>query len=151
MKNHKLDLITKKHSEKTLEKYIEYFNYEDWIYISSDQKLSEEFIEKYSHKIDWYWISKRKNLSEKFIEKHSDKVIWGYISYSQKLSEQFIEKYSDKIDWYWISRAQKLSEKFIKKHINKINIDCLLMENENISDKLKNKINQEIKSLTEII
>ena len=70
---HNLDLIRKKYSEKTLEKYIEYFNYEDWFYISIYQILSEKFIEKHSDKVHWTNISWYQKLSEEFIEKHSDK------------------------------------------------------------------------------
>ena len=70
--NHNLDLVNKTYSEKTLEKYIEYFNDEDWGDISYYQTLSESFIEKYFDKVDWYYISGYQILSEKFIEKHLD-------------------------------------------------------------------------------
>src|SRR3972149_3563536 len=68
-------------------------------------------------------ISQNQKLSEQFIEKFQDKVKWYGISLYQKLSEQFIEKFQDKADWYWISKYQKLSEQFIEKFQDKISID----------------------------
>src|SRR5574343_266029 len=92
----------------------------NWKCISENQKLSEEFIEKYSNKLNWFCISKYQKLSEEFIDKYKDNVDWEYISEYQTLSEKFIEKYKDKVDWYYISKYQKLSEKFIKKHSDKV-------------------------------
>ena len=66
-----------------------------WRYISRCQKLSEEFIEKYSDKVDWWYISVYQTLSEKFIEKHYDKVNLDRILQYQKLSEEFIEKHKN--------------------------------------------------------
>jgi hypothetical protein len=75
---------------------------------------------------------------------------WLDISCKQKLSESFIEEYSDKLWWRWISRYQGLSEKFIAKHSDKILI-LYLMDNDNISEELKEKIKKEINLLKEII
>src|SRR5574344_2076628 len=93
----------------------------DWYYISKNQKLSEEFIDKYNDKVYWGYISQYQKLSEEFIEKHYDKVYWCYISIYQTLSEEFIEKHKHKVDWGYISQFQKLSESFIEKHIDKVN------------------------------
>jgi hypothetical protein len=123
MKKHNLDFIYKKYSEKELENNIHLFGFYDWRYISKYQILSEEFIEK-----------------------HSNKLNWDNISAYQVLSEDFIEKHLDKLNWYEISFYHKLSEEFIKKHIDKINI-YWLMENKNISEKIK----EEIKTLEYII
>ena len=92
----------------------------DWFWISTQQKLSESFIEKHKDKIDWDCISKCQKLSESFIEKYIDKVDWSYISAYQTLSEEFIEKYFDKVDWYYILVNQKLSKEFRQKHNNKL-------------------------------
>jgi hypothetical protein len=128
MKRHKLNLTSIQYSEKELENNIKLFSsYDDWDNISKCQTLSEEFIEKYLFQLNWFLISKYQNLSEKFIEKHSDKVDWGIISFYQKLSGQFIKNY-----------------------INRINLDGIML-NKKISKKLKNKIEQEIKTLKEII
>ena len=69
----------------------------NWNRLSSNQKLSESFIEKFSDKVDWYRISLYQKLSESLIEKHADKVNWVNISQYQKLSESFIEKYKNKL------------------------------------------------------
>ena len=115
-----------------------------WGYISINQRLSEEFIEKHKDKVDWYFISRYQILSEEFIEKHKDKVNWNCISIYQKLSEEFIDKYSDKVDWYDISRYQILSEEFIGKHKDKVNWVCISINqklSEKFIEKYKNKIN----------
>jgi predicted DNA-binding protein YlxM (UPF0122 family) len=61
-----------------------------------------------------------------------------------------MEKHSNKLDWPEISNSQKLSESFIRKNINKIN-GTLLMYNDKISTKLKEKIKKEVSLLREII
>ena len=48
MKRHDLYLINYKYSELILEKNINLFSGNDWVYISSEQKLSELFIEKHA-------------------------------------------------------------------------------------------------------
>jgi hypothetical protein len=127
MKKHNLNLTGEKYSEEELEYTINLFEVNDFNKISMYQKLSEQFIEKYS-----------------------DKVYWNYISTYQNLSEEFIEKYSDKLIWLYISKYQVLSENFIRKHIGQIDINWL-MYNKNISEEFKNKIKKEISLLKEII
>ena len=108
-------------NQKLSEEFIDkYKDKVDWFWVSKYQTLSEKFIEKHSDKIDWFWVSKYQTLSEGFIEKYKDKIDWFYISQYQKLSEEFIEKYCDKVDWDYISKYQKLSEKFIEKYSNKV-------------------------------
>jgi hypothetical protein len=85
MKKHNLDLF-KKCSEKELEKNIDLFNQIEWNIISYSQKLSESFIEKYSHKLDWGWISIYQELSEKFIMKHLDKISVFWLMENKKIS-----------------------------------------------------------------
>ena len=114
----------------------------NWNYISSHQKLSEEFIEKFSDKVYWNYISQYQKLSEKFIKKYENKVNWDRISYSQKLSEKFIEKYENKVNWGWISYNQKLSEKFIQKYSDKINIE---IQEKNFQEKTLEEKLKEIK------
>jgi hypothetical protein len=75
-------------------------------------------------------ISQRQKLSENFIAKFSRKVNWTYISKCQKLSEKFMKRYKFMIDWYWISRCQKLSEEFIKKYKKKIVIEEIEKNNQ---------------------
>ena len=55
-----LNKILKKHKWPSIDKI-------DWICISRQEKLSEEFIEKFSNKVHWYNIGVRQTLSEEFI------------------------------------------------------------------------------------
>ena len=94
-----------------------------------------------------------KKYSEQELEENInlfDLWLWKLISVRQTLSEEFIEKYSNEVDWYYISKYQILSEKFIKNNSSKINFDSL-MENNNLSKKVKDKIEKEINLLKEII
>ena len=75
---------------------------------------------KNNQPINWYYISSRQKLSEEFIREFVDKVNWFYISESQKLSNKFIKKFKDKVNWNYISREQKLSHNLIKDFFDKI-------------------------------
>ena len=59
--------------EKFFDENIDNFEV-DWFYISGNQKLSEEFIDKYNDRVEWSCISKYQKLSEDFIEKHKNKI-----------------------------------------------------------------------------
>jgi phosphoribosylanthranilate isomerase len=107
--------------EEKNKKKIEDFNCYEWNWISTFQKLSEDFIEKYQDKVDWNRISQYQNLSEQFIEKFQEKVDWNYISRFQKLSEDFIEKNQYEVNWNYVSIYQQLGEDFIEKFQEKLN------------------------------
>jgi hypothetical protein len=73
----------------------------DWEEISCNQKLSEEFIEKFQNKVDWDAISIHQKLSEEFIQKFQDKVNWGYISIYQKtLFKNLLKNLNIKLNKY---------------------------------------------------
>ena len=58
----------------------------------------ENYIAEYKTTADWIQISRNPNLTEEFIERHVDEVNWPYISICQKLSEEFIENHADKVE-----------------------------------------------------
>ena len=58
---------------------------QNWENISCHQKLSEEFIREFQHKVKWRIVSYYQTLSESFIREFQDKVDWYIISYKQKL------------------------------------------------------------------
>ena len=119
----------------------------DWIDVSRNRKLSENFIEKHANQVDWFYISMYQKLSEDFIEKYKDKVNWSCISICQKLSEDFIDKYADKVDWYYISTFQKLSESFIERHKDKVDWDSISMQqklSEDFIEKHKNNLEMDL-------
>ena len=112
--------------QKLSEDFIrEFKDYVDWGWISENQKLSESFIREFQDKVDWYWVSSHQKLSESFIREFQDKVDWGRISITQKLSEDFIREFQDRVKWYWISKFQKLSEDFIREFKNKADWVCI--------------------------
>ena len=54
-------------------------------------------------KEDWVWISTYQHLSEDFIREFKDRVKWGFISIYQHLSEDFIREFKDRVKWGFIS------------------------------------------------
>ena len=92
----------------------------DWEWISRNQKLLESFIREFKDYVDWEWISENQKLSKSFIREFQNEVCWEWISESQKLSESFIREFQDKVDWYWVSINQKLSESFIREFQDKV-------------------------------
>lgn len=92
----------------------------DWSAISRDEKLTEDFMRKYSKKIKWNIICYSQKLSEAFIEEFINKIYWEEICTWQTLSEDFIRKYKDKVDWREISEHQILSNDFICEFKDKV-------------------------------
>lgn len=84
----------------------------EWLKISMNIELSEEFMREFKDKICWGNISKFQTLSENFIREFQNKVDWYYISEYQILSEKFIREFEDKVDWFNIFKHQNLSEDF---------------------------------------
>lgn len=71
----------------------------NWIFISKDIVLSEEFMECYKVNLYWKRISKYQVLSEKFIKRNVKSVYWPYIIEFQKhISNKFILENKGKID-----------------------------------------------------
>ena len=115
----------------------------DWYYISSYQKLSEDFMREFKDKVYWDDISEYQKLSEDFIREFKDIVDWKCISSYQKLSEDFIREFKDKVDWYNISCNQKLSKDFIREFKNKINIK---IQEDNFKEKSYEEKLEEVKA-----
>jgi len=92
---------TNKFSEAFLIRNVEcYDNDECWSDISSNQDLTENFMEMFKDKVNWFLISVRQHLSEVFIRKHKDKVIWSrIILYQNHLSEDFLWEMREYIDF----------------------------------------------------
>jgi hypothetical protein len=93
----------------------------NWLWISRKQNLSEDFIREFQDRVDWDSISRNQTLSEDFIREFQNRVKWGTISYNQNLSEDFIREFRDRVKWLLISRKQNLSEDFIREFQNRVN------------------------------
>ena len=72
----------------------------NWGGISTNQKLSEDFIREYQDKVNWTSISEFQKLSEDFIREFQDKVKWNKIKKYQNLSENFIKEFSSFLSEY---------------------------------------------------
>lgn len=74
--------------------YIKYFKNEknfNWDEISSNELLSEDFIEKYIDKINFNNMHYY-NISDEFIIKYKDKINWELLSTKPDLSINIIKK-----------------------------------------------------------
>jgi hypothetical protein len=115
----------------------------NWGWISSNQKLSEDFIREFQKKVDWGCISATQKLSEGFIREFQEKVNWDCISAYQKLSEEFIREFQKKVNWDRISANQKLSEEFIREFQEKVYWDRI-SANQKLSKKFCNEFKDKI-------
>ena len=88
----------------------------NWINVTRNIQLSEEFIREFQNKVNWKIISPYQNLSEDFIREFKDKVNWDYISKYQKLSPEFIKEFDLNIDKNnWLYKTTKFKKRQIVK------------------------------------
>ena len=139
----------------------------NWFSISSSQKLSENFIEKYKNKLAWSEIIINQELSEGFIERNIDKLLLSDIFLNQSVSEDFIKKYVnlyDKLDYSIIEKQkvpvelaekypdklfayikyQKIDIEFIEKHESEIDFKTLSYQYEDIPEDILERHQDEL-------
>ena len=100
-------------------------------YILNHEDIFNKVNEKYYNNVDWIDISQNYRLSEDFMIQYQDKLNWAYISQFQRLSEEFILKFHNRISWFKISKYQSLSREFINKHKNKLRWTWIVEYQEN--------------------
>ena len=93
----------------------------NWNYISTYQKLSEEFIDKYSDKVNWNCISAYQKLSEQFVSNNSDKLNkellednWNYKDNEYKKSQVVATNLYECYDDYFIAYKGIRSDRYSK-------------------------------------
>ena len=90
--------------------------------INKVQEELDEILYKYGWESvdDIYWliILTDEKLSEEFIEKFQDKVNWRVISYRQQLSKGFIKKFKHKLDIEYLLGKGQVTQKFLDEPIN---------------------------------
>ena len=90
-------------------------------------------IEEFKNKVNWLYISINQKLSEDFIREFKDKVYWQYVSSNQNLSKDFILELKDRVNWYGIKKHQNITKKDIEEYELKKIIE------ENNKTRVKNK------------
>jgi hypothetical protein len=101
------------------EEFIREFQDEvSWIDIST-LTISLEFIREFQEQVKWYNICQCQVLTEDFIREFQDRVFWDYISTNQKVSDEFLLEFNNKIHWNWYFKVRKISFWLIKKLIFK--------------------------------
>jgi hypothetical protein len=102
-------------TEKEVRRKIKDIEYINWIEVSTNVKLSEDFIKEYARNV---W--------------------WVYIAEHQILSEEFIKDQLINLDKYALSRYQMLSNEFILEHIDILRPNALLNNDKlNLSPQIK--------------
>ena len=129
--------------KKEVEAIIEHYNLDcsveefkekaDWIDISFNQKLSEDFIKEFKDKVVWYWISY--TLSEDCIREIKDYIDWNYIPVSQfhNLSEDFIWEIKDTIgedNFDYCLEKGLLTKKFVKEKMKVTRFDLMDLDDD---------------------
>lgn len=84
----------------------------DWFNVASFYILSEDFIREFEEEFKDHWtaLSTDQNLTEKFIEEFADKVEWVAISAHQHLSVPFVIKWRNEVNWNNIFRYQEYDD-----------------------------------------
>ncbi len=81
-----------------------------WNTISSQQNLSEDFIEKFQHLLCWRRMSKHQILSEGFINKHLDKMYLSELGAHNVLPNSFVQENINKFKFFYIIASRKWDE-----------------------------------------
>lgn len=106
----------------------------NWIDISNNEQISEDFVREHADKLHWRYLSINTSVSESLLKEMEHRISdWGFLSSYRTLSEDFIHHYKDKLNWHGISGSQPLSFSFIKEHISYINFNRLEWANNNVS------------------
>jgi len=119
--------------EVFIKEFSDYFNYNQWYFITKNSELSEEFLEEFQDKICWVTVSSTYDLSQNFIDKFEHKIHWDMLSMLKELTEDFMRENEERINWINISACQNLSEKFIYEFREKVHWPAIL-NNQKISD-----------------
>ena len=115
---------------------------EVWDTISRYQQLVEidstHFVERYHEKLNWDIISSNQELTEEFMNEHLNDLEgnWDKVSKFQKLSSGFINKHADKLNWGIMATSQKLNESIILANIDAIKEEDLIKIIKNIQEPL---------------
>lgn len=112
-----------------------------WDWISSNLKLSEEFISEFSDKVNWGYILRYQSISDEFIRDHFDyigKLSWYILR--DFMSEELMLMLKDKeLPWDKISSELNLSEDFIRNVADKLNLN-LIFKHQCLSDTLYDEL-----------
>jgi len=100
----------------------------DWYYISLNQTIDLEFIQKYFDKIQWNPLSQNKNIINcKIIDTYHDKLIWQELT-KHGINEYILINYItyfDFICWSNISQYSILSDVFMKMFLSFLDLDII--------------------------
>ena len=115
----KCEWIDISRNKRLTEEFIREFQDEvSWIDIST-VPISLEFIREFQDKVKWYNICQYQILTEDFIREFQDRMFWDYISTNQDVSDEFLLEFKDNIHWSWYFKDRKISFWLIKNLILK--------------------------------
>lgn len=112
-------IMNEKLTEEFMEKYIDFL---DWKIIVKWVPLKEAFIEKHADLLTWdYVLLHQRTISDDFILKHkNDFTKWNYLGIHRETSIDLAHKLEDKINWSAFSSEAKMNDNFIREFKDKL-------------------------------
>lgn len=121
---HKMDkslvILHQTHIPQSLLDIFKDFDFDDWVDLFDNHKVSMDWVEKYADLVDWAAVSDAVEMDEAFMRKHLDKLDWTGVCNFQKLSEPFMREFVDLLNWIEVSYCQSLSVDFLRDFQDKI-------------------------------
>lgn len=112
-----MDLIKDFLQDKIKEKYLV-----ERIFKLKQQMEWDDIIR--SHNGEWIFISVNRDLPEDFIREYQDNIIWGLLSVYQNLSEEILEEFHERVNWrcVFLNKA-RFSPEFLEKFKHKLDLN----------------------------
>jgi len=117
-----INIMSSFRNENFIKTYEKYINFTRIIYRYQLDEKSLNLLEPYIQKQDWAYLITRQRLSDEYMKKHKDKMLANIkelINY-QILNEEFITNYIltykdiEKVDWYIVCRKHFISIEIIE-------------------------------------
>ena len=98
-----------------------YEKYIKWYVLSSNKKLTIDFIKKYKDKLNWTNLSKNEIFlkNEEYLDEFKDKLNWTSVCYiikKDELTYDFVEKYKNYLHWRGILSRFKINKEIFNKY-----------------------------------
>ena len=74
--------------KEDIEKIKKYPEVQDWNYISTVYKLSEDFIREFKEKVDWSAVSRKQELSENFLIEFIEAIDIFMLKWNKKIPQE---------------------------------------------------------------
>jgi dCMP deaminase len=125
------DIVIKEAPTISYDFIYKFKKYINWDILITSQQLDDRTIIENFNILDVSLLCVYQKLSENIMKLFAHKLKWDLIIVNQTLNETFIEEMKGHIDFLQVVYYQKLSETFIEKHINDIDMTYVLFFTKN--------------------